>query len=54
MSGWTIPNRARSAAADEKARRLAEAMTYARSFKDAARKAGLPIRTATRVRARLG
>ena len=53
MAGWTIPNAVRSKTADAKAQKLAQCMVGARSFKEAAWRAGIPVRTASRLRARL-
>ena len=50
MPGWSIPNAARRAAAERKAERLQQAMTGARSFKEAAWRAGIPVDTAKRLR----
>jgi hypothetical protein len=54
MSGWAIPNAARSRKAGDKAQRLAECLAVSRCLKEAAWRAGIPVRTANRLRARLG
>lgn len=54
MSGWQHANEARCRIADAKAQRLAECMASARSVKEAAWMAGVPARTASRLRKRIG
>lgn len=54
MSGWQHANAARSRAAEAKTQRLAECLASARCLKEAAWRAGLPIRTARRLRKRIG
>ncbi|WP_177179038.1 hypothetical protein [Sphingomonas sp. OV641] len=50
---WAAATRARQERAEAKAAKLADAMRIARSKKDAARIAGIPTRTARRLRCRL-
>lgn len=52
MSGWAHANRARSRYADERAAKLREALGVSRTFKEAAWRAGVPVRTARRYLAR--
>lgn len=54
MSGWQHANEARIRATDAKAQRLAECLAGSRCLKEAAWRAGLPERTARRLRKRLG
>lgn len=51
---WSAANEARANLADRKAYRLAASMLVSRTFKEAAWRAGIPVRTATRLRARIG
>jgi hypothetical protein len=54
VSRWAPANAARSEEADRKAYRLAACMLVSRTFKEAAWRARIPVRTATRLRARIG
>lgn len=49
MRGWGPANAARTRATDEKRDRLAAALASSRTFKEAAWRAGIPVRTAGRL-----
>lgn len=49
MARWDAANQARSASAENKRARLVASLPASRTFKEAAWRAGIPVRTAARL-----